>query len=185
MLVEIFENAWEDKKSKCQNRNKWGPKICKMMSWFKILPQNSNRITFDLFFGHKTRKLVKHPISQIFDIFFCQKRIKSYLIWFLRLDLESSHHFTYFTYCRTSFVMIWTFWFFGLPCICKIFKEHAGPLNIFFIFLKFYIWGFLIKPHKIRSNPIKISNMRFLKHPTVDCLSNTSSLVHVSKNATA
>ena len=30
MPVKIFENAWEAKKS--QNPNKWGPKICKMIS---------------------------------------------------------------------------------------------------------------------------------------------------------
>ena len=29
-LVEIFENAWKAKKSKCQNHNKWSPKICKI-----------------------------------------------------------------------------------------------------------------------------------------------------------
>ena len=31
MLIEIFENAWEAENSKCQNPNKWGRKICKMM----------------------------------------------------------------------------------------------------------------------------------------------------------
>ena len=49
MRFQIFENAWEVKKSKCENHFKWVPIIlvCKMMRGFQIWPHNSNGIIFD------------------------------------------------------------------------------------------------------------------------------------------
>ena len=59
-----FFNAWEVKKSNCENHVKWGPIIYKMMRGFQIWPLNSNRIAFDPFFGKKTvedRDIFKNP----------------------------------------------------------------------------------------------------------------------------
>ena len=73
-------------------------------------------------------------------------------------DLESAHHFTYF---RTPFVSILTFWFFSLLCIFKKLQRACATPKYFLIFIKFYIWGFLIKSHKMRGDPVNISNFRF------------------------
>ena len=54
MRFQFFEDAWEVKKSECENDVKWGPITCKMMRGFRIWPQNSNRITFDHLLGQKT-----------------------------------------------------------------------------------------------------------------------------------
>ena len=45
----LYENAWEVKKSKCENYIKRGPRISKMMRGFQIWPQN--RIKSDLQIG--------------------------------------------------------------------------------------------------------------------------------------
>ena len=65
----FFENAWEVKKSKCENHAKCGPTICKMMRGFEIWPQNSNRIIIDPLFGQKTvenRDFSKYPYFRQF-----------------------------------------------------------------------------------------------------------------------
>ena len=43
----------EVKKSNFEIHIKWEPIMRKMMRGFQIWPQNSNRITFDPFFGQK------------------------------------------------------------------------------------------------------------------------------------
>ena len=93
---KFFENAWEVKKSKCENHIKLVSKICKMRR-FKIWHHNSNRIRFDPFFATKLSEIGKIPDLAYFDsFFFAEKCVKSYPIGILRPDLESSHHFAYF-----------------------------------------------------------------------------------------
>ena len=57
-----FENAWEVKKTECENHIKWGLIICEMMTGFQIRPQSSNRITFDPIFVKNCRKWAKSGI---------------------------------------------------------------------------------------------------------------------------
>ena len=45
----------------------------------------------------------------------------------LRPDLESSYHFAYFMH---AFGMIYTFWFFDLPCIFRNLKLNSRPLKV-------------------------------------------------------
>ena len=127
MFVEFFENTWETKTLKCQNHNKWGPKVCKMMSWFQTWPQNSNRITFDPFLAKKVSEvdeIVFYQSSTVFGPkkmsnvirfeFWCQ-------IWNKLIILHMWDPICY------DFDIL----NFGLPCIFENFNEHAGPLNIF------------------------------------------------------
>ena len=100
-----------------------GPrKVSEMMRGFQIWPQNSNRITYDLPFGQKTRILgflktsLENP--KIRQFFFYKKGVECYPIWILRPDMESSHHFWYL---RPQFQMIFKFSFFDLTCIFKKF----------------------------------------------------------------
>ena len=59
----------------------------------------------------------------ISDSFLAKKGVKCYLIGIPRPDLESYHHFKYF---RLSLDMIFTFWFFDLPCIFKKKKKSEN-----------------------------------------------------------
>ena len=99
-----------------------------MMRGFQIWPQNSNRIRFDPFLAKKLSKWAKSDILPISDSFLAKKWVKSYPIWILRTDLESSHHFAYF---RHAFDTIFAFWFFDLPCIFKTLKLNSRPLKVF------------------------------------------------------
>ena len=69
--IKFLENAWEVKKSKCENNNKRGPRISQMMRGFQIWPQNSNRITFDPFLAKKRAKIVILKMSLFWTVFFC------------------------------------------------------------------------------------------------------------------
>ena len=122
MWFQFFENAWDVKKSKCENHVKSGPIICKMMRGVQIWPQNSNRITFDPFLGQKLSNLEIFLeifwFSRDFDSFFGQKGgsniipfelcgqiwnpliilhtsiIGTHLKWFSHFDFLTSHAFS-------------------------------------------------------------------------------------------
>ena len=122
MRFQIFENAWEVKKSKCENHFKWVPIIlvCKMMRGFQIWPHNSNGIIFDPPFWPKklSKSLENQKISRKISRFnsfwpkkgsnvirfeFCGQIwtpliilhiIGPLLTWFSHFDFLTSHAFS-------------------------------------------------------------------------------------------
>ena len=79
-LISNFRKCMGGQKIKMQNHIKRVPKICKIMRGFHIWPQNSNRITFDPFFGQKQSEIGKISDLAHFGQFFGQKGVISYSI---------------------------------------------------------------------------------------------------------
>ena len=79
---------------------------------FRFWPQTSTRVTFDPFWANKNfRKLAEIGYFDSFQQFlFFKQGIKCYLIWILRLGLESSRNLESFS---TPFCTICTFWLFA------------------------------------------------------------------------
>ena len=98
--------------------------MCKMMRRFQIWPQNSNRITYDPFFGKKTSNSSKvHTrFSQFSTVFWSIRGSND-----IRFELWAIFGIlSHFTYLRPQFDMIFTFWFFYFQCIFFFQITRAG-----------------------------------------------------------
>ena len=97
-----------------------------MIISFKIWSRNSNRITFDSFFGLKT---VENWLN---DSFLYKWAVKCYSIWTLMPSLDSCHHLASL---RTPFLVIFTFWILGHPCYHL--TKKCGRAGVHFLECKF------------------------------------------------
>ena len=76
-----------------------------------------------------------------------KKGVKCHSILILMPDMESAHHLRYF---RTPFVIIFTFWFFGLQCWIQNLKcGNADPKHLGRVYTGNYIDWNDTKQHKM------------------------------------